>query len=135
MIKDRAGLRDEDCHSSLLTPYLNPPYLCNQVRFFRPISSFFLALLLALPPVLKTVHEWSHLREIHCHDASTLHLHSIQHQCELCDVFISQVFLTPSDKVQNGVLQEFQFSLPDNSGFTHRKSTSAAFLRGPPGIC
>lgn len=136
-------MRVEDYHSSnltpqpsLLTPFLIPPYLCRyQVRFFRLISSLFLALLLALPPVLKSVHEWAHIEENHCHDISTLHLHSVQHHCNICDVFTGQVFVFLSEEIQKNILQEFQFKLPDYSGFTHRKSFSAAFLRGPPGIC
>lgn len=120
---------------STLNPFLIPPYLCNSVRFFKPISSLFLALLLALPPVLKSVHEWSHIEENHCHDASSLHLHSIQHHCDICDVFTSQVFLTPSEEAQKNIPQEFHFKLLDHSGFTLRSSLSTSFVRGPPGIC
>ena len=124
------------------SPLLNPqpfPYssisLHYQVHFFRLISSLFLALLLALPPVLKSVHKWSHIEENHCHDTSTLHLHSVQHHCGICDVFTGQVFVPLTEEVQKNRLQEFHFKLPDYSGFTYRRSFSADFLRGPPGIC
>ncbi|HNR07650.1 MAG TPA: hypothetical protein PKM27_10080 [Saprospiraceae bacterium] len=127
-------------HSSILSyprdlnPF-SPLSLQQQVRFFRFISSISLAFLLALPPVLNTAHEWFHLQENHCHDTSSLHLHSVQHHCDLCDAFTAQVFIAPSCKVQKNVRQEFQDKLPEYSGLAHRRTVSATLLRGPPGIC
>jgi hypothetical protein len=102
------------------------------MRSFRIISSFLLALLLALPPVLKSAHEWSHSEDFHCHDTSTLHLHGVQHQCKLCDAFTGAAFLIPAVARELESAAEIRFLPARYSGFAHVGSSHPYFLRGPP---
>lgn len=70
-------------------------YICYGLKPFRSIVSLLLTGLFLIPTAFESLHNWLHHEESHCTDTQSNHLHSVQHQCKLCDVFPTAVYSIP----------------------------------------
>jgi hypothetical protein len=72
------------------------------------LFGFFLLLVFAFPLLVKSVHDFEHRVDFHCHEKTDTHYHEKEHSCELCDYQLNQLHeLT----FQSFAFETFQFNL------------------------
>ncbi len=99
---------------------------------FRSILSLTLLTIALAPIVLNTFHAWDHSRELHCTDTQSSHMHEIEHQCKVCDLFYQVChFIDKADiPVQKETIETDQWVKPHSIYIC--RAEDIILLRGPP---
>lgn len=104
------------------------------MKSIRCTVSLFLIGLFILPLAVEGIHGWHHHEEAHCTETNTNHLHSVQHQCKICDVFPPAVYSIPIEEITN-----IQQLIPSHNPVQAQRiifhhSILPQYLRGPPNL-
>ena len=96
-------------------------------RFYKISGGVFLLLLFLFPQAQKGWHDFEHRHDTHCYATAEIHLHQLEHVCEICDISIA-VGIKSSFVNYDIVLNSIQFSFSDGVV----KSFPASFWQSLP---
>ena len=117
----------------LLNKLYEIPYIRSMIRILKPWFSVFLLAIFLFPTIVKEVHTVNHEKRFHCDANGDQHLHTLHHDCNLCD-FVIPVVSAPSSFQTHFFLTHFaEYSFPHQVEFYFSSSRfSSPSLRAPP---
>jgi len=106
----------------------------SELKLVKYIVSLFLTGLFVLPVAFESAHGWFHHHESICHDTQSNHLHNIQHQCKICDVYPTALYTLLIHEAQR--ILEADFIQQPVTGLSVNSVLFILphFLRGPPSL-
>jgi hypothetical protein len=81
-------------------------------RILKMSGGALLLLLFLFPQAQKGWHDFEHRHDTHCYATAEIHLHQLEHVCEICDISIA-VGIKSSFIIYDIVLNSIQLSFSD----------------------